>query len=99
MDAVRSSCGALRRINASFCFPAHRREGFFEDNIRATGADPLGSLGDLGWCDPDRNLSGVQWQQPVTRQPNDAIIVSVACCVFISTVRYTIRGILVAMDW
>jgi hypothetical protein len=50
MEAVRSSCGDLRRVNSSFCFPAHRREGFFEDNIRATGADPLGSLGDLGWC-------------------------------------------------
>jgi hypothetical protein len=57
MEAVHSACGALRRINASFCFPAHRRDGFFEDNIRATGADPLGSLGDLGWCDPDRIIA------------------------------------------
>ena len=62
MDAVRNSAGPIRRVNASFCFPAHRREGFFEENIRTqTDADPLGGLGDLGW--------------------------------------YTIRGILVAMDW
>jgi predicted dehydrogenase len=62
MSAIRSEIGPIRRINASFCFPAHRRAGFFEENIRTQAdADPLGALGDLGW--------------------------------------YTVRGILVAMDW
>ena len=50
MAAVRDEIGPLRRINASFCFPAHRREGFFEENIRTQAdADPLGALGGE-WC-------------------------------------------------
>ena len=52
MDVVRGGeIGARRRVNCSFCFPGHRREGFFTENIRSQAdADPLGALGDLGWC-------------------------------------------------
>ena len=33
MGAVRASVGERRRVSSAFCFPGHRREGFFTDTV------------------------------------------------------------------
>jgi hypothetical protein len=46
---VHKSLGAIRRVNTSFAFPAD--EAYVARDIRFKPTlEPLGSLGDLGWC-------------------------------------------------
>ena len=56
---TQDSLGTTRRVVSSFTFSGG--EDFFTDNIRVRNdgtGDPLGCLGDLGWCKSTGNRKG-----------------------------------------